>query len=148
MPSRLIPTSSGVLGSVLIVAGLGYAGIGASWIVTPSQQRLSGAQWLGIADSVTIVGIIWIIVGLLTASCGVLSSCRAVETAGTLVSIAWPTLLGLYFLSAWILGHLAGGWGVAIAYFTFAAIIWAVAAQPRPPVKGRGDLEAGSNGWD
>lgn len=144
MPHKFNPASPGILGSVLIVAGLGYTGIGASWIHAPNEQRLSGVQWLGIADSVAIVGMIWVAVGIITVACGIFSRHRRVETAGTLVGLGWPILLGLYFLLAWIFRHSTDGWGVAIAYFTFAAMIVVIAAHPRPRVH----TEEGTDAWD
>ncbi|NDK31173.1 hypothetical protein [Nesterenkonia haasae] len=139
MPGRFLPTSSGILGSVLIVAGIGYIGIGLGWLVTSTVQRLAGIQWLGIAGGDETIGAGWITIGVIVAICGIFSSKPKVETAGTILATGWPGLMGIFFLIAWGSGESETGWITTISYSLFAILITTVASHPRPKSRGRFD---------
>lgn len=132
MPGRRIRTSNGLLGSVLIVMGIGYAAIGAGWITTPTSYRLAGVEWLGVAGSDVIIGAAWVTIGFTVALCGVVSKKRAAETTGTLLAIAWPILVGALFFIAWSTGESSTGWITTISYGIYAGVVTTVASWPRP----------------
>lgn len=130
MPGRFIPTSSGILGSVLIVAGLGLVGIGIGWVTTTTAQRLEGVAWLAGYNTDLYIGIGWIIAGLVAFMGGAFNLHRRLETAGTVAAIMWPLTVGGLFLVAQFFGGADNAWITTVSYSALAYVVLAVAIHP------------------
>lgn len=85
----------------MIMKGLVYAAIGASWIIAPSPGRAAGIEWLEFVTP-AMVGGAWIVAGLLPALVALAARSSRWFRAAWASLIAAPAIIGFYFLTSWI----------------------------------------------
>lgn len=107
------------------VKGAFYVGIGLTWVLIPSGNRVAGVDWLGFITP-QAVGWAWIAAGSIAVLSAHFLEERRSARPGWVALIAPPTLFGLWFLVAWIqwltTGHGAErGVATTVSYFAFSA---------------------------
>ena len=124
---------------LLLVQGVLHLAVSASWLATSTQGRLAGIGWLkdflgwmpGARD--VKVGIGWLAMALLMIAGGAWG-CRArkIETAGTVAALAYPVLIGFFFLAAYLTGEHRTGWVTTAAYWMFSSTYAVILTLPKP----------------
>lgn len=103
-----IPVSLGFLSVInrltnlyLLIVGLFYVLIGATWVLFQSPSRMAGIDWFNFLTS-DMVGGVWVVSGLLS----IIASFRVshpFKQLGFFMLILTPTLMGMYFFMSWLI---------------------------------------------
>lgn len=88
------------------VKGFFYILIGLSWIIFTSPGRIAGIAWIDILTP-DLVGVFWLVPGLISSLIGFTSSERLHRLAWFLL-VFIPTLMGAYFFISWAVYLLPG----------------------------------------
>lgn len=80
--------------------GAFYVFIGITWVIYSTSSRQAGLEWIPVVSD-NAVGALWIFSGLVPAIASFLDNVL-LKRIGFFLLIVTPTLLGAYFLIAWI----------------------------------------------
>lgn len=115
----------------LLAFGVGYLGLGFTWIAFPSSGRLSGVNWLPVDLDERHVGFMWIAAGLVALVAGFYAPARPrAERIGFFALQFVPLLLTLWFAIAFLLAFIPpdGDGNIRAATYVFAYALLFVAA--------------------
>lgn len=137
VPDRIIRSSAGVLGGLLIILGVTYAWLGLTWILTPTQTRLAGIEWAGIAAH--YVGLWWLTGAAAILIGGALSRRPVCAGIGTALAVLTPLAVAALFAWSVAEGN-ARGWITAGSYAPYAVLAaWVAVRSPRVSEAAIGD---------
>lgn len=88
-------------GGVIFILGIVYIWMGFTWIVTPTETRIRGIEWAGLAAH--LIGIWWILGGIIAITCTVLV--RNARSFGFAVFASIITPLAVSGLFTWSIFH-------------------------------------------
>lgn len=100
MPDRILRSSAGVLGGLTIILGLTYLWLGITWVLAPTETRLAGIEWAGLAAH--LVGTWWIIGGAAAIIGGAWSRHALAAAVGASAAMVTPAVVAaLFMVSMW-----------------------------------------------
>lgn len=116
-------------GGVALILGVVYIWMGATWIITPTQTRLAGIEWAGLAGH--YIGLWWIIGGVIAALGALFVKNNKFFGVALFSTIATPTAVAALFFISVFHGNLRGyiTAGSYLPYGIISAYVFWVSAR-------------------
>ncbi len=140
MASRLLPRREDYRRQFLMLAGIAYAALGVSYVLTPTTTgRQAGFAWLPGRLGVETLGWLWIgVATLVTLASWWKPGSRRVERWCFATLTVPPSAWAGIFLASWLIGTHPIGYASAVSYALIAGTVLLAARWPNPPGAERG----------
>ena len=115
-----------VVGGLYMILGIVYMWLGLTWIVTPTQTRLAGIEWAGLAAH--FIGAWWIAGGAATFAAGFFNGNTRLVGFGAATAVLTPLFVSGLFAWSVLMGNERGfitagsylPYGVVAAFVTWS----------------------------
>lgn len=108
-----------VIGGLYMILGCVYIWLGLTWLVTPTQTRMAGIEWAGLAAH--FIGVWWIVGGAVTLAAGFFNGNTRLIGFGAAAAVLTPLFVAGLFAWSVAMGN-GRGLITAGSYLPYGAV--------------------------